>query len=288
MAGNVPPADVPPAEERTAEFALSPSLLPQAAGFIDYATREEQKLYSVATAPLDDDEKFDGKGDNLALFKELLKSRVREAGWENGNGNIIDIRTEGGRTKNLITEYGQITVEQIKSNATENIVNKQSRAAQNNHNMYECLEKSMSSDMNKQMISEIEGCEVGSTKIAALLYKLIMSKCEIDTKATVSSIRMSLMSLDSAIQKSPISNNIIKFNEFVNEKITVLKARGETTHELLIYLFKAYKAVPDNSFVNFIKKKEDDYLHDADDDMTYEQLMKWAEVDYKIKIERGE
>ena len=124
MAGNMPPADVPPAEEWTAEFALSPSLLPQAAGFIDYATREGQKLYSVATALLDDDENFDGKGDNLVLFKELQKSRVREAGWATGAGNIIDIPTEGDRTKNLINEYGQITVEQIKSNATENIVNK--------------------------------------------------------------------------------------------------------------------------------------------------------------------
>ena len=91
---------------------MAPSLLPQASGFIDYATREGQKLYSAVTAPLSDDEKFDGKGENIPLFKESLKSRVREAGWANDISNIIDIpiTEEGGNvtSKNLITEYGLI------------------------------------------------------------------------------------------------------------------------------------------------------------------------------------
>ena len=272
------------------QFALAPSLLPQASGFIDYATREGQKLYSAATAPLNEDEKFDGKGENISLFKESLKSRVREAGWANDISNIIDIpiTEEGGNatSKNLITEYGLISKVKITEWAQTNVLNQQTRLAQNNYNMYECLEKSISSDLKKQMISEIENCEVSGQKIAALLFKLIMTKCEIDTKATISSIRMSLMNLDSTIQGAGINNNITKFNSYVNDKIKALQSRGETSSDLIIYLFKAYKSVKDSSFVDFIKKKEDEYLHDLDDNLTHDKLMQMAELDYKIRFER--
>ncbi len=36
-------------------------------------------------------------------------------------------------------------------------------------------------------------------------------------------------------------------------------ARGETTHDLLANLFKAYKAVTNHEFISYICKKEDQY-----------------------------
>jgi hypothetical protein len=42
--------------------------------------------------------------------------------------------------------------------------------------------------------------------------------------------------------------NILKFNNWVNEQVAGLKARGETTSDLLVNLFMGYDVVPDTEF----------------------------------------
>ncbi len=61
---------------------------------------------------------------------------------------------------------------------------------------------------------------------------------------------------------------------------TKLQSRaGEATHDLLLNLFKGYKACKDAEFVDYIKKKEKYYKEGGD--VTYEQLMDWALNKYR-------
>ena len=55
------------------QFALAPTLHPQQAGFIDYGTKEGQKLFEITSAALGTEKKFDGRSDQLNIFKQFQK-----------------------------------------------------------------------------------------------------------------------------------------------------------------------------------------------------------------------
>jgi hypothetical protein len=84
-----------------------------------------------------------------------------------------------------------------------------------------------------------------------------MQKAVVDTRATSSFFRENLTSLDSYI--TTIDSNIELFNQYVNINRAGLQARGESTDDLVINLFKAYLNVADQNFVEYMKKKKDDY-----------------------------
>ena len=51
---------------------------------------------------------------------------------------------------------------------------------------------------------------------------------------------------------SEIENDINKFHKYVKVLIDNLHAKGETTHDLLANLFKAYAAYSDQTFVKYM------------------------------------
>ena len=61
------------------------------------------------------------------------------------------------------------------------------------------------------------------------------------------------------------------FNRYVKVQRDELAARGETTHDLPMNLFKGYKAASDKAFRSYISKKRDSYEEDGN--MTVDQLM---------------
>ena len=105
-----------------------------------------------------------------------------------------------------------------------------------------------------------------------------------DTRATVTVIRTRLSSLDTKI--SELQDNIIELNQFVKTQTDGLEARGERTDDLLVNLFKAYKACGDEEFLTWIKAKEDTYNEGAD--ITPEELMSLADNKYKTLNESGQ
>ena len=61
-----------------------------------------------------------------------------------------------------------------------------------------------------------------------------------------------------------------------------LHARGEQTQDLLVNLFKGYKACKDAELVEHIKKKED--LYEEGGQVDYQELMDWAINKFKSRI----
>ena len=116
-----------------------------------------------------------------------------------------------------------------------------------------------------------------------LFLKVTLQLAHVDTRATITVIRTSLSSLDAKMVS--LQDNVTEFNEFVKSQRGSLEARGETTTDLLVNLFKGYKASADEKFVNYIESKEDDYNEGYD--ITPDALMELAESKYKTLLESG-
>lgn len=66
------------------------------------------------------------------------------------------------------------------------------------------------------------------------------------------------------------------FNKYVRKTVTNLYAGGQTSDDLLIYLFDSYKAVPDHTFSRWYERKKEDY-DEMREDITPTALMLAAE-----------
>jgi hypothetical protein len=112
------------------------------------------------------------------------------------------------------------------------------------------------------------------------LLKIIIRKAHVDTRATVSFIRTALSSLDTNMMA--LDSGISKFNAYVKTQVIALEARGETTTDLLVNVFKGYETAQDSEFALFIKRKKDAY--DEGGDITVTSLMDAAENKFKTRV----
>ena len=117
-----------------------------------------------------------------------------------------------------------------------------------------------------------------------MLLKVIIRESHIDTNATVSHIRTHLSSLDTYLPT--IGHDIGKRNDYVTSLHDALLARGEVSNDLLVNLFKGYKASSDRRFIAYIEKKEEDY-EDGTAAITPQQLMTLAKNRYEVLVEKG-
>ena len=123
-------------------FALTSGLL-HADDIIDLNSKLGRDIYIRATAPLKTF--FDSDSKNINLFQNQLKRKTENFGWGTGTGDIIHIKDVKGNFRNLITEYGCLSKEDIEA-ATADYLGKPKRAAQNNQMMLECILESITEE----------------------------------------------------------------------------------------------------------------------------------------------
>ena len=90
-----------------------------------------------------------------------------------------------------------------------------------------------------------------------LLFKLMMQKAVINTKAAAIYPRDSLTNIYTYI--STVNLSIKNFNQYVKVNVDGLKARGERTNDLMINLFKAYQVSSKGEILRYVKTKIDRY-----------------------------
>lgn len=263
-----------------AVFTLAPAL--RDAGVIDYSTTHGTKLYQSATRPLSKDTTFDYEPGTLNAFLSSIKARASIMGWNDVLLVPKDMANPHIDLVDLVTNYGEVRIEQVHDHAVT-YVNGCNRAAQDSSQLFNCILSSLSSEgISKISVWEDEYLvnQVGS---GALLLKTIIWETDIDTNATVRSVRHKLSNLDTYLPT--IDHDIMKFNLHVKNLVAELNARGETTQDLLVNLFKGYNTAPDKSFLGYIQKKEDDYDDGAD--INPNELMKLAANKYKVLVDKN-
>jgi hypothetical protein len=92
----------------------------------------------------------------------------------------------------------------------------------------------------------------GDVPSRQLYFKKLMMKAEVDSWAMASHIQDNLGLLDVYIQAA-VNSNISEFNDYVRNQMAALSACGETTHDLLNNLFKAYARAKCEEFHDFVK-----------------------------------
>ena len=117
-----------------------------------------------------------------------------------------------------------------------------------------------------------------------MLYKLLMSKAQVDTVATNYQFKSRVANLENYM--SNVNSNIEMFNSHVKDAKERLSVRGHIASNLIMELFKGYKVAADHEFVNYIKTREDRYLEG--EDLTDNLLMQLALNKYTIMKKNSE
>jgi hypothetical protein len=257
-------------------FALTPALANKEV--LDYTTQAGTKLFKSATEKLSIE--FDCDSENLPLFLAQLRDRAAIYDWL-----ALLLIPKGGNedlTKDLIESYGELSYEDVKRSA-DTYVNTPTRLAQDSVMLYICIMSSLTEAGQKKVRSRglTYPFMSGDKGVGTLLLKVVVMVAHVDTRATVTQVRTKLSSLDKTMKD--MDSDIQKFNDHVLTLATKLQSRGEATQDMLVNLFKGYKACKDAEFVEYIKKKED--LYEEGGEVSYEQLMDWALNKYRARVE---
>ena len=267
------------ASTTTIKFALSPC---QAGDdVLDLSAKKGIMAYHAAIKPIP--VPFDGGSREISHFQSQLKRRADTAGWNHGSGNIIDIPDENGDDQNLIMQYGCLTTDDIKTEA-KTYLGKQTRQAQNNQMMMQCLLASLTEKCFGKISNDHKSYTIDGVESASLLFKLLMSTSIVDTRARTYQLCTSLDNLDNYM--GTVSSNIELYNLHVRDAHEGLLARGQKIDHLVMKIFKGYKAASNNNFVEYITKKEEDFMEGKD--FTADELMQLALNKYTMRKENGE
>jgi hypothetical protein len=256
-------------------FALSPALINN--NVIDYATPEGIKLYKQAVSPLPIT--YNGTGNSLHLFLTTVQERAAVSNWS----DVLTIPDANGMPRDLLLQYGQLTIEDIRMHATT-YVGQPVRMAQNSASLFQCISASITEDAKTRVMTSAESYYVAGQANGPLFLKVIIATAHVDTRATASHIRNNLSRLD--VYMISIESDIESFNQYVKTQRKGLAARGETSNDLLINLFKGYKAASDRQFVEYIHKKQDSY--DEGDALSEDRLMLLALNKYRNMMQTNQ
>ena len=97
---------------------------------------------------------------------------------------------------------------------------------------------------------------VQDTQIAALLYKELLKRAEVDTKASSAVTRLELYNLDTKMIE--LNYNITAFVAFIEECETKLATHGEqiNSEDLMLNIFKGLAVVKDKKYREKLEKRE--------------------------------
>jgi hypothetical protein len=177
-------------------------------------------------------------------FLDLLKTKSKVQGWS--RIFTIPVEVNGVTTNhNLLHNYGVIPLESVALDVAA-YVKAQCKVAQDSFMLFGCIFGSLHTDFLNLITTEATLYHIIDTRYpqeapipcGALLLKIIIKKAHVDTRATVSFIRTALSSMDTKMMA--LDSDISKFIAYVKTQVIALEARGETTTDLLINVFKGY------------------------------------------------
>ena len=160
----------------------------------------------------------------------------------------IPVTCNGNTTNHdLIEKYGELSIGNVTVYAHNTWTTTAALNRQNLFMMFKLLKETLTTEalaviQNISFEYHIDGHHDGPS-----LFRVIISKAHIATRATGTVIHMHLYSLDTYME---ISNwNIYTFNKYVQGQVRCMEYRRETTQCPMFNLFKAYSMVSDKIIV---------------------------------------
>ena len=259
------------------------------AGIINYRDKDGKKHYEMAVAPLfGKEEKFDVEPLKFHSFVNRLAQRAKDLGMDQANRIGLVPVTAGanvpGITINVFQHYSSRTLEQI-TNHEATYLATDSRNSQDSKILFDLLIASLSTNgMQRVTIWKDEymvNCNGTMIEGGLALFKVIVSEASLDTAAIVSATRLKLSSLDEYVREN--GTDITGLNAYVQDLLTTLSSQNETTTDLMVNLFKGYRACKDEQFLQYIQQLENQH-DDGAATLTANELMNKAANQYKKRL----
>jgi hypothetical protein len=127
---------------------------------------------------------------------EALMQRASESAWDATGADILNIPDSNGTRRNVISEYGLLSAQNIRDHAST-YHTCQTRQAQNGVQMGQCLINSTTEAGKLKIMKESDAYYVEGILSGPILLKLILKKAIIDSRATSANLREQLTTLDS-------------------------------------------------------------------------------------------
>ena len=207
------------------------------------------------------------------MFLASICDQARHFNWH----RLITVPINDGTTRNLLTHYGQVSIENTRSQATT-YVNSPTRDAQDNDMFCYFLADSLTNESCTAVLLYADIYTVANIPVASSLLKQIVILTRINSPAPTMHVREML--IESKRKLLLLKGNITKFNKWVHKQIGHLHTREQEAVDLFYYLWKAYKAAPDNEFVVYIKDLKSQ-CDDGQATFTVEDLMVRTENKYE-------
>ena len=218
-----PPPPAGPAPPAPA-FALGPGHSHAILNFDDPNTgATATKLYNKAISPLEG--KFDGEADNLTVFLASIRDRACHFNWQ----RLITVPIDDGTTRNLLTHYGQVSLDNTRTHAVT-YVNTPTRDAQDIY----FLADSLMTDFRTTVLLYADVYTMANFPVASALLKQIIILTRVDNPASTMHIQELLIESKSKLLQ--LKDNITEFNPWVRKQMGRLHAREQEAVDLLYYL----------------------------------------------------
>jgi hypothetical protein len=244
---------------------------------LDLEDVKDRKLYTNAIKGIET--KYDLSPQKLKSFLDDVHDRSQLYGW----GTIMSVPDKDDIKRDIIQEYGRITIEECNNYAKEYFKVRQ-RKAQNSVMLYNFLVNSLTTEAKAELSVQQEKYVVDNIKDGLSFLKHLISKAQIDTVATVNVLRTSIARLPTKMVE--YAGNIKDFNLYVRQITNAIAAYGEKCPELLVNVFNAYETVEDEKFQAYIMTKKNSW-EDGTTTVDVLKLMSQAENHYKMRVEGG-
>jgi hypothetical protein len=155
--------------------------------------------------------------------------------------------------------------------------------AQNDAKVYYCITHTLEERGHLRIVFDADSYTMHITHSGIMLFKLLMRKANMDTRATASQLHDNLTKLDSYM--STVDSNIESFNQHDKVNRDGITAHGESKYDLTIHIFKAYLCVMHRDFVYYMRNKKDSY--DDGEDFSVEHLLTMSLIKFQILKDSG-
>ena len=209
----VPPLPLPamPAAPAPHAFALGPGHSHTVLDFDDPNTGAmATKLYNKVISLLEG--KFDGEADNLAVFLTSVRDWARHFNWH----WLITVPINDGMTRNLLTHYGQVSLNNTGTHAMT-YINMPMQDAQDNDMFYYFIADSLTNKFRMSVLLYTDVYTIANIPVASALLKQIIILTRVDSPASTMHIREML--IESERKLLLLKGNITEFNQWVQKQM---------------------------------------------------------------------
>ena len=160
-------------------------------------------------------------------------------------------------------------------------INTPTRDAQDNDMFYYFIADSLTNDFHTTVLLYTDVYTVANVPIVSALLKQMIILTRVDNPASTMHIREML--IESKSKLLLLKGNITEFNQWVRKQMGRLHAHEQEAVDLFYYLWKAYKAAPDDEFIVYIKDLKSQ-CDDGQVTFTAEDLMVRMENKYEAQL----